>query len=351
MNDKLDNIQFLRALAAILVVASHLTASVMGRSAESGIEFNLGEGLSFGGFGVDIFFVISGFIMVYISEAKKSTSQINFLIKRGIRIYPIYWVCSLALLIFYALPLTKVAPPDIVSVIKSFFLFPEINTEGKMRPSLVGQGWTLIFELYFYLVFSFALKLSLEKKTLLTAGLILCVFLLANTVGLGVFNYVLGNSLCFEFVLGMLIAVLMCKGYALIGMFKIAAYVLMLVSCTLVIFDVSWWCEQDRLIAKGVPAFFIVLVFVLDKNIQKIRFSKLSNLLGNASYSIYLTHMIGIIAFSIIWKRDWLLGERFASYVGLDVYFGILLLGLCFIGVLFYWCVEKPMMKLSRFLF
>jgi len=325
------------------VVASHLSASVIGRSQESELEFYIGSGLSFGGFGVDIFFVISGFIMVYISEVKKNSSQVNFLVKRGVRIYPVYWVCSFILLLFYALPLTKVAPPEVISIIRSFFLIPEINAEGKMRPSLVGQGWTLIFELYFYLVFSFTLKYSLEKKVLLTAGSILCVFLLVNTMDLGALNYVLGSSLCFEFVLGMLIAVLFLKGYELTGAFKTVAYVLTFTCCALVVLDVSAWQELDRLIAKGVPAFLIVLVFVLDKGIQKIRFSRLSNLLGDASYSIYLTHTIGIIFFSILWKRDWFLTETLASYVGLDIYFLLLMAGLCVSGVLFYKVIEKPM--------
>jgi len=113
--------------------------------------------LNFGMAGVDIFFVISGFIMVYVTHkwtAGAAKHIPEFLSSRALRIYPLYWIVSLPLLGLYLLR------PDLVfsasvwnepNLLKSFLLWPDVAYP------LLEIGWTLIHEMSFYLIFALIL--------------------------------------------------------------------------------------------------------------------------------------------------------------------------------------------------
>lgn len=159
---KLQSIQILRGIAALLVVVYHIRAMEMLAIGNNGLsELPLLNSFVTNGYaGVDLFFVISGFIMVYVTDGLRSgvKSSLEFLFARVTRIYPLWWVfAGLMTLMFVAYNATSFGAgwdrvsqgqPMIPYLIKSFMLVPQ-----NAHPVL-GVGWTLIHEMYFYAAFT-----------------------------------------------------------------------------------------------------------------------------------------------------------------------------------------------------
>ena len=145
---KIQNIQALRGIAVLSVVFFHLLTI---EQKYGGSKTILPDLLQFGMFGVDLFFVISGFVMVTVTRGKfqilKQASR--FIYHRAARIYPTYWVYSILVLIVFLLQPSWVnnSQGNQANILASFLLFP-----SQTLP-LVMVGWTLIHEIYFYLVF------------------------------------------------------------------------------------------------------------------------------------------------------------------------------------------------------
>jgi exopolysaccharide production protein ExoZ len=146
MNKNLLIIQFFRGFAAILVVIHHATLISQEKFGKSFIS----DIFSTGGVGVDFFFVLSGFILlfVHIKDIGKKEKSKSFFVKRFIRVYPIYWVVTLLCLPFFFLSVSdsKSFDGDYLYIIKSFLLFPQ------EKLPLLSVGWTLTHEIYFYLL-------------------------------------------------------------------------------------------------------------------------------------------------------------------------------------------------------
>lgn len=118
-----------------------------------------------GAAGVDIFFVISGFVM-YLSARAERSDQVGwreFLGRRLVRIFPLYWLATTGkLAILLATPaLVLHAELDWEYIAKSYFLIPAVNVDGRIEP-LLGVGWTLMFEMLFYVIFAAALALRVN---------------------------------------------------------------------------------------------------------------------------------------------------------------------------------------------
>ena len=149
-----------RGVAANLVVFSHLFF-VQAKYTTAGV---LPAFALYGLAGVDMFFVLSGFIMVAV--AGRNIGPIRFLWRRAARIYPTYWLVSLAVLalaiVAPALVDSSVIAP--ISLWRSFLLVP-----GETVP-LLAVGWTLVHEMYFYLVFAIFLALRLPISPALSDG-------------------------------------------------------------------------------------------------------------------------------------------------------------------------------------
>mgnify|MGYP003624379726 FL=1 len=162
---KLQSIQILRGIAALLVVVYHVRAMEILAIGNNGLsETPLLNGFVTNGYaGVDLFFVISGFIMVYVTEGTRSgvKASLEFLFARATRIYPLWWVfAALMTLMFVVYNATGFGAgwervgqgqPLIPYMIKSFLLVPQ-----NAHPVL-GVGWTLIHEMYFYAAFTLML--------------------------------------------------------------------------------------------------------------------------------------------------------------------------------------------------
>jgi exopolysaccharide production protein ExoZ len=148
----LEGIQVLRAIAALMVVLHHS----LEESLAAGAPFKSPDWLTtFGAAGVDIFFVISGFIMFYVSfpTDQAAASPVSFLVKRITRIYPLYWFCMALTLGLWSIGLFRSLQLDADVLVRSFFLFP---SEHVINIAV----WTLNYEMYFYLVFAATLTFS-----------------------------------------------------------------------------------------------------------------------------------------------------------------------------------------------
>lgn len=170
---KLQSVQALRGLAALLVVFYHIRALETLSIAANGLEEVtwMDRVFSNGYAGVDLFFVISGFIMVFVTKGAQTGFQpaADFLFARATRIYPVWWVFAGIVAIYMAaahgLPngtdgwqTVSRSQPPVDYVVKSFLLLPQAEFP------ILGVGWTLVHEVYFYAVF--ALFMLLPRRLL-----------------------------------------------------------------------------------------------------------------------------------------------------------------------------------------
>ncbi len=193
------SIQLLRFIAAALVVLTHVRIEI-----DKAIPETLE---SFGGFGVDIFFVISGFIMSHISQKNSE----YFLRKRIIRIVPLYWAFTLLLAaITFVLPdLLNSASFDITHIIASLLFVPHWSTAAEFKPILL-LGWTLNFEMYFYVLFFISMTLSHRYRELICCGLLLAICLSLNFLVISEPTSAwmfYADPIALEFMFGMLLSV------------------------------------------------------------------------------------------------------------------------------------------------
>jgi peptidoglycan/LPS O-acetylase OafA/YrhL len=179
IHKNIDTIQALRGIAVILVIIFHLmTVEIK----YGGIHTIIPNLFHFSMFGVDLFFVISGFIMVIISQGKFQNPKetISFLYNRISRIYPTYWFYTFLILGVYLVKPTWVnsAQGSQIDILNSILLFPSDTLP------IVMVGWTLIHEIYFYIVFSFILFLYLNVYYLnhLYFGELLLLYLMFSMI-------------------------------------------------------------------------------------------------------------------------------------------------------------------------
>jgi exopolysaccharide production protein ExoZ len=156
-SETLSSIQALRAVAALSVLELHITGNISNRP---GFTVTSIDNL-IGAAGVDLFFIISGFIMVYASEplfGRPAGPQVFFL-RRLIRIAPLYWAVSAVFIVFFLVTpngfATTIAASNtsIGTIIASFMFLPFPRPDGAMLP-LLGVGWTLNYEVFFYVIFA-----------------------------------------------------------------------------------------------------------------------------------------------------------------------------------------------------
>ncbi|MFT4025269.1 MAG: acyltransferase [Novosphingobium sp.] len=265
--ERLTSIQALRAIAAIVVVAFH--------ALQSDVPL-----LRFGDRGVDLFFVISGFIMVHVTRSA-SIGVGRFVADRVIRIVPMYW---LATLVAFGLALAgKVmwgATSDPGILLQSLLFIPHYNADGHIWP-LVFLGWTLNFEAFFYALFAVALTAPSHLRTLLLGGM------LVSFVAVGAFWQPDGpvlrtytSPLLLEFLAGAIIAEI----YHRFPQQHRAAWAwLVLLTCTMTLL-----VPLFPRISVGWLAVILVGGGVLLDRTRTIVSARWIATLGDASYSIYL---------------------------------------------------------------
>jgi exopolysaccharide production protein ExoZ len=286
-SNKLEGIQILRGYAAMLVVVTHLwSAGVI----SSALRFS-----RIGGLGVDIFFVISGFIMCYsLRDQISSNDSVQFLKKRVFRVYPIYLLVLIPFLVQYLnQPGTPVDP---LMIIGNLLLSPSFLGGSDYR-MLVGPAWTLTYELFFYALFAVAIFSSRSKTRAIYTVIMMILLMVASINLLGLkgerlqwsnFQYIVGDTLLLNFVIGCVCYFLWRKyGREVFSFWTAlgAALVLTVVSLALSKFGLP------RILSLGLPAGAIVLIFLFAE-FEKRQLTRPLLFLGSASYSIYLIHAV-----------------------------------------------------------
>jgi exopolysaccharide production protein ExoZ len=288
----LRNIQALRAIAAYLVVMSH--AAGLLKVAGLGVR-----PIDIGAAGVDIFFVISGFIMVHTTRDRAVTPQ-SFMRNRIVRIVPLYWLVTFAVFAgAVVMPrMFNSTTGDIAELLKSLFFIPYLKGSANIQP-VVYVGWTLNYEMFFYAIFALSLFFAQRRITIVIGALALLVALrpLAGSVVARFYT----DPILLEFAAGMLLARnydrLPAKGGAAVLALGVAA----LLSVPWVFPQLILWGpgagEQGwihRAWIYGIPAILIVGGALMLE--RQGRSTGRLLLLGNASYSIYLTHFFVVLA-------------------------------------------------------
>ena len=335
---KIDTLQAIRAFASIAVMLFHGTQIIHER-----LDYLFLNNLFIAGFsGVDIFFVLSRFIILYTSNSNSIDSSI-FLKKRFIRIYPIYWLVTLLLVIaFFISPSTENAHKnDLYTILGSITLFPQ-------KDYVIGVAWTLTYEVIFYLFFAFT---YFRKPRYLFYGFcpwiisILLVFIFNIKTNIHSIDILL-NPVILNFALGCLVAFIYNR-------YKYNTNAGWYFWIGLILFTVSWLFyyqlnlnhsnllsnDISRVYLFGLPATVLIFGSLYLKN----NVPKWLVYLGDASYSLYLVHgTVLSILIKIIIKFN--LSSQFINFYGaLSLFVTTLILSCCF-----YSFIEKNLIKLIK---
>lgn len=350
--NQLKSIQTLRAIAALAVMFAHLQGLESQLSGDTPILSNAWiAGVS----GVDLFFVISGFIMVWIAGDWQSgtRSSAKFLFSRVLRIYPLWWLFAAITAAYFFVTLG--APWDVdriaedggvMHLVKSFLLLPQ------GPPPVLLLGWTLIHEMYFYLVFALILLLPVKARKpafLLWAAIIaastalqLTGFSADSLLSLALF------PLTLEFLLGSAVAWIIRAGFT---RFAVTALIIGGVGLVFAIIHVDFTTVTDlqptyRTLAYG-PAYALIvygLVSLEQRGVGKRFFPNMLVRIGDWSYSLYLCHILVITAVARVFF------STFSTAGPLDNLLFLLIAGSLAIAVsgLTYTLFEKPLLQRTR---
>lgn len=284
----LDGLQVLRGIAALIVLAFH--AALIEKGHDYTLRFSrLNPFVFFGYGGVNLFFVLSGFIIVWINRENlgRPAEALRYLSSRIVRIFPIFWLVWLA-----------------SAFVQVTLLRDAVNAEGDVIPTairalllvdpqahfLVPQAWTLNYEVLFYalfVVFFFLPRAALVPAVVMWGVAIAITDLTRATSAMAL------NLMCLHFVGGMLIAVILRKGWV----FAPRTCVLVGMAWWIVSAFLNWrgWMSTEdirhRFYQFGVSSFLIVYGIAALDLTARPAYPRLLIRLGDASYALYLNHL------------------------------------------------------------
>jgi exopolysaccharide production protein ExoZ len=282
---KIESVQILRALAAGGVVWFH-AAALLGTPPGTTLDWS-----QLGSAGVDLFFVVSGFIM-WVTAIDRDASIKQFAIKRIVRIVPLYWlITSVVLAICTIKPeLVHNASRDFKHFAASyaFVAWPHPTQPGRLWPPVV-PGWTLNYEALFYLIV--AASLALRKRwrgpfcAAVLVGLSQCGVLLHPTDRLAFYT----NPILLEFLMGLAVG----ATYKSIP-FPAISWGLIVVGLTLFLCVGRLGTDDNRVLTWGLPLAMVTLGAVNWPLPGRAPVVRWLTALGDASYSIYLTQFLAL---------------------------------------------------------
>ncbi len=279
MGNRIVSLQILRFFAAFGVVVTHYYNELFLRY---GYEQNY---FSIGASGVDVFFVISGFIISYVAARDSSASQ--YFLKRIFRIAPLYWALTFGMF-FIALTLPQLlsgTTANMEHLVKSLLFIPFEKEPGLVQPVLF-LGWTLNYEMFFYAIMALSMVISRRHAIPLTAVLI-CGFFLGSVIlrpDALIWKFY-SNPIILEFVYGVVIYLAWERLPHLFEKIR-----LIWIPGTVILLSQQFWHPGfGRAVDMGIPAAMIV-VGVLGSRSKDGRLTNFLSTLGDASFSVYLCH-------------------------------------------------------------
>ena len=343
---KLVAIQLLRGAAAIAVALIHLEPEIRARA-------GLVPGTRPFPFeaGVDVFFVISGFVMVYASGnlfARAGAAR-TFLARRLARIAPLYWLTTTVVLALLAIRPdllgTTVATPGLV--IASYLFIPIARPDGLVQP-VYSLGWTLNYEMFFYVLFGLAIGWP-RRRAVATV----CV-LIAALIGAGLAFAPLPQPFGFwtdtimvEFALGMGIGLLRQEGRVLPAGARIGLAAVGLALFWAIGGDAVTRTGLNQALLFGLPSACLVAACGLAPGHRAGEpepwLVRGAEAVGDASYAIYLLHPFAIRGTARLIDASGLAGALGATGFAAAALAATLLVALAS-----YRIVERPLTRLAR---
>lgn len=316
-------LQILRGVAATCVVYFHIQAVPQ-----------------FGSFGVDIFFIISGFVMAMIVTNGQPAG--TFIVNRLARIVPLYWLLTTALLLIAMIrpDLLNSTTADLSDYLHSLLFVPHFKDNGILSPTL-AVGWTLNYEMFFYACVWLAMLISTRLRLVIATLMIALTFIYFRDGPVDSAAAVFyGNSVVFEFVLGI--------GVFAISRTDIMRHIGRRQSIALVIGSVAFMATTEalqtpgsRVVIWGIPAALLVLAAI---NLESLLLqfggttTRILARIGDASYATYLSHAYVVEALRKIAAERL---QLFDPYTPLGV--SVILLASISVGQLLYEFIDKPL--------
>lgn len=299
------SVHYLRGIAALIVVCFHYRYYLN----DSFPVVDIGDILfANGAFGVDLFFIISGFIICYSTERIEKFPAISFAMKRFFRIYPLLFVALTLFILFFDLEGHSIASSLVP-------LHADYDAKGPTYGfHLLSPVWTLTYEILFYLLFMFSLMISQRYRQIIASTFIIGLFIflqykLHGTLQLSAYQKldtkivetikplvaVFSSPMALEFALGILLYVIYKATPRLSHNQQWVANAALIVA----IFAVIGLYHPNILeghgpLNWGLPCFVLLLALLVYEKQKGLPEIKSLIFLGNISFSLYLLHMIVI---------------------------------------------------------
>lgn len=308
MKATLHNVQMLRFLAAAMVLISHLQHEVPSVQGLDSQGYTPWTPIWFAG-GVDIFFVISGFIMYIIAADTfgKANAAREFFVRRLLRIVPPYWLFTSAMLVAVFVFREQVTHSvlSVPNIIASYLFIPWKNAYDRFYPVLI-LGWTLNFEMLFYLIFAVALRFSRRTGPIVIAAVISAIALSGILFDLRNTPFAFWcNPIVMEFLFGIGLAWVFRQGVRwrlVTGLPVIAAGFALMVWMQYGGIAGHYW--SARCLWMGLPALAVCAGAILsEKPAATNRVQRAVVLGGDASFVLYLSHPFSLAIVAVLWPR------------------------------------------------
>lgn len=299
------SVQVLRGLAALMVVVGHSQSAVAGIVTAAGGTFVRSTIVPWGA-GVDLFFVISGFVMVYASRRLfgQAGARRAFVTRRLVRIVPLYWLVTTLFVALLALATWKGGDrfPSAGAIAASYLFLPaDTYRDGHLFP-VFDLGWTLNYEMFFYAMFTLVVAWP-RRRALLALGALLAVLVaLGHWIAAPAALLFWTRPILLDFGLGVLVGALVSARIVLPGAWRAAlalAAVAALLADPFSLFNgplgttvANAW---PRVLLAGVPVATLLAAALLGPEPGMPRAAVPLGWLGDASYSLYLLHPFSLI--------------------------------------------------------
>lgn len=336
----------------MFIVIGHSQGAAQELAGLSGQKFSAWQLLPWG-VGVDLFFVISGFIIFYSSQKYQGAPHPNrtFFAHRIARLVPLYWLCTALFLIIFvfkrSLGFAQADKfPSIPAIISSLVFFPyDVHpiSSGLAFPAY-NLGWTLNYEMYFYGLFALCLARS-QTQTAVRILVGLCCIVFFGAIfkpDMLPFSFWC-QPIILEFGAGIAIAVAFRRGVELPLPLRLGLIGLGFLLIAVLPFgapaEIGGTNLNDfgRFYIWGIPAALIIAGAALGPDVKKNSWLSMPIEIGNASYSLYLVHPFAIFLVSILFRRFGIL-----RILPLPYFVGIVIVLASIVAVMSYRLFERP---------
>lgn len=343
---KLNTLQAFRCIGLTGVVIGHMTFAEEQYAGATLLPLAIKD---FNQLFIDWFFVVSGFIMVMVSRGRFQVQReiLKFAYARVARIYPPYWVYFfITLAVFLVMPQWFNNTHGEPNLWKSFFLVPD-----KTLP-LVMVAWSLIFEMWFYLVFTafmFFRERYLPWILLGWAGLIILANLTIDVLNLGPMLRLILHPYAIEFVMGSLIALFYFS--PLSERVPTKAAVGMLLFVPLIGVPVGYNLDMFRgeglirVFSLGTLFGLLTIGATLLERRDKLSVPPLMVAIGDSSYTTYLAHLLVIGVIGKLWV---MFGLASTSLFGNIAFLVIMFSAVMIYGLVGFRLIEAPLMNAAN---